>query len=103
MLKIEIEVEKCLEIIEQQKELIKCQCLTDCFVGTDQMEIDTNFLIEKNILEKRNGFYFLKENYKDIIKREKILNNPVIKRVRQISFIFSPITDMIKDTKNILK
>ena len=68
MLKLEIEVENCLEIIKDQKEKIKHQNLANCFIGTDQMEIDTDFLLEKNILVKRNGFYYLKDNYKDITK-----------------------------------
>lgn len=89
MLKIEIEVEKCLETIKYQK-------LVNRFIGTDQMEIDTNFLIEKNILEKRNGFYYLKDNYKDIIKHEKILNNPSIKKINKILTIYSPIINIIK-------
>lgn len=99
VLKIEIEVQKCLEIIKKQKEMMKNQQLTNCFVGTDQMEIDTDFLIEKNILVKRNHFYHLEDNYKDIIQREKVSNNPLLKKVDKLLFVSSPVTNIIKDLK----
>lgn len=99
VLKIEIEVEKCLEIIKEQKEKMKNQQLNNCFVGTDRMEIDTDFLIEKNVLVKRNYFYHLKDNYKDIIQREKVSNNPLVKKVDKLLFVSSPLTNIIKGIK----
>lgn len=99
MLKIEIEVEKCLEIIKEQKEMMKNQELINHFYGTDQMGIDTDFLVEKNVLVKGKYFYHLQDNYKDIIQREKVLNNILVKKVGKILFVFSPIIDIYKKIK----
>lgn len=103
MLKIEIEVEKCLEIIKKQKEKIKNQELINCFYGTDQMGIDTDFLIEKNVLVKGKSFYRLKDNYKDVIQREKVSNNTLVKEAEKILFVSSSVTNIIKDIKEVLK
>lgn len=89
MLKVEIEVQECLNIIKEQHQ-------KNYFYGTDQMEIDTDFLIEKGILEKKGSLYFLKDNYKDVVQREKILNNPIIKKMDKAYFILSPIIDKLK-------
>lgn len=63
------------------------------------MEIDTGFLIEKGILEKKGSLYFLKNNYEDIIQREKVLNNPIIKKIDKTCFVLSPIIDKLKTFK----
>lgn len=97
MLKIEIEVKKCLEMIKIQKN--KGALSENAFILYDQSDIDIDFLKEKNVLKKNKSAYILQDDYKDIILQEKIINNFIIKKINKFIFILKPI---LKIT-NILK
>lgn len=97
MLKIEIEMEKCLKLIREQKQ-------TYFFFGINGMDVDTDYLIEKNILSRKENttIYYLNQNYKEIIHREKILNNLLLKQIYRFLFVYSPLIIIFKSLVKII-